>query len=221
MNIALNNNISTQIQTVIQQREIEYLLHFSHTSNLNSVLKHGLISRELAEEMGIEPFISDPHRLDGHLNAISTSITFPNYKMFYPKRKKLGGDWFVALIKPDVLWEKSCSFYSTNAANLNMQQLQNNNQVQDLQAMFYDSSINQSQERLRNHLSLSNNETTDPQAEVLIKGHIKLDNITDLIFDSRRYTNEANAYFTQHGINITAHYHPDFYYPRHDYRFWQ
>ena len=43
---------------------------------------------------------------------------FPNNEMLWHKRKQYPDEyWVFLLLKPDVLWECDCAFYSTNAAS--------------------------------------------------------------------------------------------------------
>lgn len=106
------------VQRVVQERSISCLVHFTRLSNLNKILTEGLRSRKDLEKEGYCSF-SDSLRLDGHTECISLSVSFPNYKMFYSLRRDNPEEkWVVLLLQPSILWEKSCAFYRTNAANI-------------------------------------------------------------------------------------------------------
>ncbi len=171
------------IKDLVSQRSISTLIHFTREENLPSILENGLHSRESAEKNNIKIAISDAQRLDGHLEAISTSISFPNYRMFYPKRLNLSGQWAVLCISPNVLWEKQCAFFKHNAASNDMQFQKEPSDVINFESMFEQNSnkvnggIN-----YRSNLNLSDNQTTDPEAEVLVTDIIETKYITDICF---------------------------------------
>lgn len=76
------------IKKIIEDRKIPALTHFTSLSNLESILENGLYSRDKVDE-SVE--VNDEMRLDGRKNTISTSIGFPNSKMFYKYRNQKGG----------------------------------------------------------------------------------------------------------------------------------
>ena len=85
---------------VIRRRNITELCHFTRVSNCESIMKHGLYSRAYLESSNVlSAEYSDEMRLDGHIDAISLSVSFPNYKMFYSKRNEnLDVTWCVLSI---------------------------------------------------------------------------------------------------------------------------
>ena len=64
-------------------------------------------------ELDIDYIITDPNRWDNQLNWVSTSISFPNYRMFFSKRQNtynlenLVGvtGWVILLLDARILWE--------------------------------------------------------------------------------------------------------------------
>ena len=69
---------------VIKRRNITELCHFTRVSNYESIMKYGLCSRAYLESHDVlSAEYSDELRLDGYIDAISLSVSFPNYKMFY------------------------------------------------------------------------------------------------------------------------------------------
>ena len=72
-----------EIEKVVNERDIRWLMHFTRIENLESILENGLLPRNSFERLDIEPLTNDSLRLDGFLEAISLSIQSPNYKMFY------------------------------------------------------------------------------------------------------------------------------------------
>lgn len=168
------------IRQFCQNRKIEHLTHFTHVTNLYSILSKGLFDRltldSMHESNKIKYKYTDLQRLDGHKEAISLSISFPNYRMFFKKRNNQE-EWVVLLLEPSVLWELDCAFYHTNAASSGIRDMDSTIKkgLPYLKKMFAD-------EPLRKKLSLPDNYTTDDQAEVLVFEHIMPEYIKEVHF---------------------------------------
>lgn len=164
------------IQNYLQERGIKKLMHFTNIENLNSILKNGICSNLYCEKNGINCVRSDSERIDGLKDYISFSVEFPNYKMFYSKRNEINAGKYAILIVDisilDLFNEDSWKFSNTNAAANNKKI---GSGLNDLKELFYD-------DNLRDNLNLPDNYTTDPQAEVLLKGRVPVDYINKIIF---------------------------------------
>ncbi|EBT4616979.1 DUF4433 domain-containing protein, partial [Salmonella enterica] len=98
-----------QIRLTAEELQIPCLVHFTQATNLPSIMEHGLISVTDANVLNINPAINDELRLDGHRDAISLSIAFPNYRMFYRyRRDNPQVEWAVLGIDPSVIWRNDC-----------------------------------------------------------------------------------------------------------------
>lgn len=153
------------IQKIVQQRDITRLFHFTHSDNLSSILENGLISRsELDNADAIYDF-NDQSRIDGHLDAISLSISFPNSKMFYKYRCSKPGNWVILEIDPSILWTKNCAFYPTNAAsnNVRFNDFELMKGVHAFNNLFLDNIFGIQRDKW-----ISDKYPTDVQAEVLV-----------------------------------------------------
>ena len=153
------------IQNIIQQRNITRLFHFTHTDNLSSILENGLLSRSDLNDKGNDYYFNDSDRIDGHLDAICLSVSYPNAKMFYKYRSLKAGDWVLLEIHPSVLWTKDCAFYPTNAAS-NSVRFKNIDLMKGATAfsdLFADDVYGTAREGY-----LTDEYTTDVQAEVLV-----------------------------------------------------
>lgn len=171
------------IQSRVQALQIPYLVHFTRVANLPSILRHGIYPVSRAPEVGVEPEINDQLRLDGHLDGISTSIAFPNYRMFYRYRQENPlVEWVVLGINASVLWEKNCGFCCHNAADarISRQPLVSLQTLEALDGMFLEIEGIQSRhdQRLRPY------DPTDGQAEVLVFDLIEPAQIFGVIFGS-------------------------------------
>ena len=110
-------DVKKEINIFIDNQKINYLVHFTAVDNLQSILRHGLLSRKILCERNIPYFHTDTERIDGHLDAISVSVSFPNYKMFFKKREYFKEKtWIVIFISTDILTNSDCFFIDGNAA---------------------------------------------------------------------------------------------------------
>ena len=152
---------------IMRRNNISKLVHFTKVSNLENIFENGILSRKLLDSSNIDYSFSDPYRLDGKLDYISNSISFPNYKMFYPKRKEdLSVKWAVLSIDSSILIDKfDTEFYRMNAASKDPLKCRFDPCSNDaLEDMFYP------EDRVP---GLQANYTTNPQAEVLVKDIIE------------------------------------------------
>ena len=56
-----------------EDRQIEFLLHFTKLSNLDTILKYGLVTRDLIERDGANDLLNDSRRIDD-TSAVCVSI---------------------------------------------------------------------------------------------------------------------------------------------------
>ncbi|ABQ25481.1 hypothetical protein Gura_1280 [Geotalea uraniireducens Rf4] len=95
------------MRATVEGRGIAHLIHFTRFENLNSILQHGIRPRQVLDAGGEEYIFNDELRLDGCLDAVSLSISFPNYKMFYPYRcQDYSINWAVLRLKSSILWDR-------------------------------------------------------------------------------------------------------------------
>lgn len=75
-----------EIERIVTERNIRWLVHFTRIENLESILENGLLPRNNFEGLDVQPLTNDAFRLDGFLEATSLSIESPNYRMFWKCR---------------------------------------------------------------------------------------------------------------------------------------
>lgn len=180
-----------QIKARAKERGIEWLVHFTHIENLESILEYGIIPRLQAEQLnksfGGGFIFPDPYRADGK-NASCLSIMFPNNKMLWHKRQEYSDeDWVFLLLRPDILWECDCAFYPTNAASagLNHRPVENFQTAAAFEAMFDDTVIRETRfeiENISRSADLKAYLPTDVQAEVLVFNNISTNYIFECYF---------------------------------------
>jgi hypothetical protein len=195
---------------ILRYRNISKLVHFTPISNLESIFNKGILSRTVLDNDKISYSYSDLHRLDGKLDYISNSISFPNYKMFFSKRKdNLSVKWAVLSIDSSILVDKfDTEFYRMNAASSDLNKCRfdacSNNALED---MFYPG------DRVSN---LPVNYTTNPQAEVLVKDSIDVSYIKCI--DTESFNDTACS--IARNCNIQYEDRSNLFGPRKDYTRW-
>lgn len=215
------------MKTVVKEREIDIVWHFTKLENLHGILKYGLVPRERFENLLISnPEVTDiisrlvkfndEFRFDGCKNANCCSIGHPNYKMFYSlRRSDLNQEWVVIAINPKILWERDCAFCVENAASSNVTNLsiaQRKGRAA-FNKMFHDIQGKPTREEL----GISSDFPTNPQAEILVFDTIKPGDILGIVFQTEIKKEE---YLKQYpNFDIICHSLP--FKPRKDYRHWQ
>lgn len=167
----------SKIRSFVEELGLPALVHFTQVSNLESILENGLHARDNLPD-GVD--INDLKRLDGRENTISTSIAFPNSRMFYKYRNEKGGNWCVIGISKRVLWELDCLFCRHNAADIRISRMPDH-QLSTIDA-FQDMYREMAGLDSRETQSLRSYDPTDEQAEVLIRGHIPSKYIVGVVF---------------------------------------
>ncbi|WP_455542085.1 DarT ssDNA thymidine ADP-ribosyltransferase family protein [Intestinibacter sp.] len=211
----MSNNY--EIKKFIQERNITNLYHFTPIDNLNNILKYGLLSIDKLEEYDVDYYYNDEKRYDNRLDAICTSISFPNYKMFFKCRQGSEDEqWCVIELDSKVLLDKNCIFYIENAASNNekYRPFYDKIGIRGLEALFSD-------DYLREELDLPPYFTTNPQAEVQILDSIEVKYIKGLYFKNYCAKNlfDINIGYKYRNINSKVDGHLFKY--RHDFAYWQ
>lgn len=209
------NKEQQKIKDIVLKRNIENLIHFTPFENLESILRHGLVPISVIERMGYKATYTDSNRLDDEKDAVSLSISFPNYRYFYTlsQNRFPYKDWVVIELEPDILWEKDCAFCKTNAANINMRNIPYiyRKGAENLEELFADNVFKVNREKL----SIPKNYTTDPQAEVLVYGIISPKYIKAVYYNNNKLTKNILS------LGYNNIFLKDLYFkPRKDYSFW-
>lgn len=151
----------------LESRGVTDFVHFTTADNLPGILREGLLPRKELDRRGIGYTSTDELRLEGK-SFVNLSITNPNIKMFYGKRKDLDERLFTVLtLDPALLKdvEGAYEFRSTNAASRFSQPCSVEEVFAGDRPSFFKS-----------------NWPTDNQAEVLIRGAIKPAHIKTIQF---------------------------------------
>lgn len=170
----------SRIKAESELRGITALYHFTRCNNLKSILDTGINSVEGMKIDRISAIRNDEQRLDGKLNGISLSVSFPNYRMFYKYRmNNIREDWVVLKIKAEALYSLKCGYFEKNAADHRMRYLsvKDYNNYDAFARMFRDSDGEA-------RLGLPQHHPTDVQAEVMIFEKIPSHYIEALYFET-------------------------------------
>lgn len=183
----------TKRQEILRNREVEKLLHFTNMGNLLSIMENGLLSVNQLVNKNISYFGSDKDRFDNKLDYICTSISFPNYKMFYSKRIENKNDtWIILKINLQIIIDKDDSlFLPTNSADKIIQgELAKNKDYyttnQALEDLFKFKVNYRGEVKYRQDSLINRNMTTNPQAEILICDTIDIKYIDSVIVENEQ-----------------------------------
>ena len=86
--------MATTVQEYAAAIGVKQLVHFTRESNLESILKRGMVTRDKLKLEGFDGF-NDNVRAD-YTHAVCVSIGFPNYKMWWGiKKDNPNVDWII------------------------------------------------------------------------------------------------------------------------------
>lgn len=197
-----------EFQREIVNRKIRYLIHFTPTINLYSILEHGkIMSRKVLENLDIEQFdildyvqFTDNVRYDDK-SFINLSISGPNTFLFskFQERTKdvITINWCVLKIDPKHIYEKETKFSVTNAASNAAKSIGVTGDIGKFKMIFADN-INIPY-GIRGRIKPKF--PTNVQAEVLVKNEISVDSIIEVCFDSHESLASAKAALSEFDTN--------------------
>jgi len=185
---ARQQETNNPLRQAIESRGVRYLVHFTQESNIDSIIKYGLVPKSMFSILPIPGTCNDELRLDSKEDACCFSIGFPNNLMFYKYRKiteAQGIEWAVIVLNKEVMIDKDCLFCFTNAASNSIRQLDMNS-LRGVNAFrkLYADGIGES---TRKELGLPDDWPTDPQAEVLVKGIVEPRYILGIMFNNEAF----------------------------------
>jgi len=148
-----------------ESRSIKTLIHFTRIENLDTILTHGLIPRELLEHRvflnALNPRFSDLQRLDNRKEMNFLSVSFPNYRMFWSKASEDQMKWAVLEFEPQILELFQSEFFPRNPSR-RKEPVYPRRGIEGAKLLFSDA-------RLRKQLRLPPAYTTDPEAQVAVR----------------------------------------------------
>lgn len=205
------------MNSIIAERGIVSLFHFTQADNLKNILRYGLMPRGDIEITGIASEFNDEYRYDDCLDAVCISISFPNYKMFYKLRcASPDKDWVVIRLDPQVLCDFNCAYCWTNAGDA----LSYNVPIEE--RMGKNAFLRLFEDKpgfpKRTQLNIADKFPTNPQAEVLVFDNIPIEYIKGIFFENNKAFNTYNNIIPE---CITTRVLPQVFSYRKDWEFWR
>ena len=196
-----------EFQNEIKKKEIKYLIHFTPTRNLYSILENEkVMSRTKLENLDIEQYdildyvkFTDDVRYDDK-NYINLSASGPNTFLFSRFRQKTKDDftinWCVLKIDPKHIYDNETLFAVTNAASNSAKRQYGISGDLDKFKMLFEEQLNintYNGVRKIGRNSIHSKYPTDVQAEILVKDEISSNSILAVCFESEEKMAEAKA----------------------------
>ncbi len=158
-----------RLAQIFSRRKIDRLVHVTRSSNLPSLLRHGLVPRDRHQALGIEAEVVDSYRYDGdgHTNL---SLTSANRFMSVERVMAEPDAWVVLCIAPSaILTIPTSVFHQTNAANANHRHGSGPDDLEQLfvPAVEYTTAAGVFRQILRGS-NWPDNRPTDAQAEITV-----------------------------------------------------
>ena len=155
----------SNIAEFLSGNAIMRLFHYTHISNLESILINGLRTKDYldANEVGYQA--TDPNRLDKFTESISFSMGEPNRLLLPHKNFTFGHQLILLEVSANLLLTQNFAAFPTNAASGYFQSeiLSNPDRylgIRGLEGIFLN-------KQLRNEAKLSIDVPTDSQSEIL------------------------------------------------------
>ena len=186
----------SKIRKESNKKGVTQLIHFTTINYLSQILNEGIFSLDKLrkDKVNSQDYIpTDQNDFGNNSEWISTSVSFPNYKMLYTKRKqnakhlKQVMGWAVISLESKILWELDCRYVKGNAA----------------QGKYFTSPVYASYEKfnlmfeqtISRSSELHDKYTTNSQAEVLVKEHIPTKYIKEIFFENNIIANQFQDSF--------------------------
>lgn len=198
---------SLDFQKEIENRGIEYLIHFTPTINLLSIFEQEkILSRALLEKNEIDDTLLDfvefldEIRYDDK-NYINLSISFPNYFLFTKFRERTQDkpfiNWCILKINSKYIYKKDTLFSVTNAASsLAKNTYKITGDIQKFNKLFENGLPLKF--GITNRNNLPQKYPTDVQAEVLVKNEISISDILQVCFKDEKDLASGKAAFSDY-----------------------
>jgi hypothetical protein len=225
--VVVLRSTSNGVEAEAQRRGISRLVHYTRVENLPLILEHGLLPRaELEADSRFAVGFNDSIRADRRRDCSCLSIQKINYLMFWEHSmyRFPQAEWCILHFDVSLLWKQSSIFCQTNAASSGaVRRAQELGWTGDgLASMFSDPVQTRQGVASRSSLmrgGLPSNETSDPQAEVLVEGRILREFIRAVIF--RRQDDLADMEECLAGTPVAYGIDASQFAPRQDFSFWK
>ena len=173
-----------QFVDVCKYRNVSTLYHFTPIENLESILKHGILSINKLKEKNIQYVYNDSERLENQPDYICFSVEYPNGMLLRNYMRTRHREYVLLEIDINVLNYKYARCCPVNAATARGGYVKS---IADFYSLFEGS----------RHKDLPNNFPSDEQAEILIKDNVEPIYIKKVVFETlyskNKFANIANS----------------------------
>lgn len=194
-----------RIKTILHNRKIKQLIHFTRLENLSSIIINGIMPVTELNKKGIRYTRNDFDRLDRKIDCVCTSIEYPNVKVLRSYvEKNRSASWAILLIDASVIIDYKCYFARHNAATSEIAYNLNNRSAPNWFEGLFEKSFSVKKADGEEFFDRSEWRKeyaafpTSDQAEVLIEGIIDKKYINSICFmnnnDMERYTGICREY---------------------------
>ncbi len=169
-------NVPNTYKTVLRDRKIKYLVHFTDIKNLESILKNGIVPRKTLIDAKIDYHYNDNFRLDERIDSSCLSVEYPN--TFLLDKFNIKGTFCILVLNAEkvLLCTKALKQFSyCNAAREDAKDWLKNNGLSEAK-YFHNMFIEQNTDYRHNYTRTEKNLQpylpTNVQAEILFEGVI-------------------------------------------------
>lgn len=186
------NERNRELKANIEKRKIRWLVHFTRTDNLESILDKGICTLDTLEKIGIEFFANDEYRWDHCTDCVNVTIEFPNsWTLKSYMANSPGTDWIMLFLNPELLYEQEnyYAYHNASTGEIN-RNIRNMNKNEDFENMFADRVVvakASGEQRVFDRFQIKEHDylPTSDQAEILIRGSIDSKFIVGIAFSSK------------------------------------
>ena len=173
---------------LVEERDVQYLMHFTPVENIQSILDNGIIPRYYLMRDRKNVVVTDEKRLDDRPDCTSFSISFPNYRMMFKKHNNFR--FALIFVDPAVLLDMSIDqiyYLPDNAARMSKYGIDNLKGLDALKDLFSTPVKTNIGMKTREELDIPECFPSNPQAEVFIRGTVKPKYIKAVVVDDPFY----------------------------------
>jgi hypothetical protein len=196
------------IKSFVEERGIEYLVHFTSIENLSGICRErAILSLTKLRELNCPYNQIDNERIDRQLQYIFCSVTYYNFLYHYLISSK-SSCWVLLHIRTDYMWKNKTQFCTTNAATDGGAHLGRG--LDKLQNLFAPQVF--ARRGIQTRFNKPENLPTNIQAEVLVYESISLEDVIKIVVKNRRDVEQVRGTGWEGEIEIR----PDLFQPRFD-----
>ena len=192
MGYSYEETIRRAFKSIIDERGIDHLVHFTDLRNLESILEHGILTRKELESSDIVQALGNGDaRFDGNKDATCCSVQYPNMPLYQAKQRRSEFEYAFLILSTDIIVDKDCAFYPGNASEgwLSRRPIKKLSTSWAFEDMFAEVVKGERD-------GLIENETTHESAEVHVFDSIEPDYIDQIVIDDESYRIEFTEKYT-------------------------